>query len=193
MPVRLAEYRYRYRLRRGYGTPDSEIGTVFSVPLTDQLASAFPAPESPLDQPSDQPSDQPIFQDLVPIPRVWERMAMVETRLREASVAETPFLTEIAQHGLVAGGKRYRPLLAQVAAELGADPGHKSVEAGVAVEMVHLGSLYHDDVIDEADARRGRTSVNTNWTNTVAILAGDRKSTRLNSSHTDISRMPSSA
>lgn len=117
--------------------------------------------------------DQPIFQDLVPIPRVWERMALVETRLREVSVAETPFLTEIAQHLLVAGGKRYRPLLSQVAAELGPIEAHEPVEAGVAVELVHLGSLYHDDVIDEADARRGKASVNTNWTNTIAILAGD--------------------
>lgn len=117
--------------------------------------------------------DKPIFQDLVPIPRVWERMSAVETRLREASVAETPFLTEIAQHLLTAGGKRYRPLLAQVAAELGPNTGDEPVEAGVAVELVHLGSLYHDDVIDEADARRGQASVNLNWTNTVAILAGD--------------------
>jgi len=117
--------------------------------------------------------DQPTFQDLVPIPRVWNRMGMVETRLREVSEAETPFLTEIAQHLLIAGGKRYRPLLAQVAAELGTSTGTEPVEAGVAVELVHLGSLYHDDVIDEADARRGKTSVNTNWTNTVAILAGD--------------------
>jgi heptaprenyl diphosphate synthase len=117
--------------------------------------------------------DQPIFQDLVPIPRVWERMGLVEIRLREVSVADTAFLTEIAQHLLVAGGKRYRPLLSQVAAELGRTQGSASVEAGVAVELVHLGSLYHDDVIDEADARRGKASVNTNWTNTVAILAGD--------------------
>ena len=100
-------------------------------------------------------------------------MRAVETRLYEASVADTPFLTEIAQHLLNAGGKRYRPLLAQVAAELGASQGGGSIEAGVAVELVHLGSLYHDDVIDEADARRGKTSVNTNWSNTVAILAGD--------------------
>ena len=100
-------------------------------------------------------------------------MAAVEQRLVEVTVADTPFLTEIAQHGLEAGGKRYRPLLAQVAAELGPSTGSGSVEAGVAVELVHLGSLYHDDVIDEADSRRGRTSVNTNWNNTVAILAGD--------------------
>jgi heptaprenyl diphosphate synthase len=117
--------------------------------------------------------DNPIFQDLVPIPRVWDRMADVEQRLREVTRADTAFLTEIAQHLLSAGGKRYRPLLAQVAAELGANAGSEPVEAGVAVELVHLGSLYHDDVIDEADSRRGQTSVNTNWTNTVAILAGD--------------------
>lgn len=115
----------------------------------------------------------PIFQDLVPIPRVWRRLESVEARLREVSVAETAFLTEIAQHLLTAGGKRYRPLVAQVAAELGPGTGDEPIEAGVAVELVHLGSLYHDDVIDEADARRGQTSVNTNWTNTIAILAGD--------------------
>ena len=117
--------------------------------------------------------DRPIFQELVPIPRVWDRMAAVEQRLTEVTVAETPFLTKIAQHLLSAGGKRYRPLLAQVAAELGANAGPEPVEAGVAVELVHLGSLYHDDVIDEADARRGKVSVNHNWDNTVAILAGD--------------------
>lgn len=117
--------------------------------------------------------DRPIFQELVPIPRVWERMADVERRLRQVTVADTGFLTNIAQHLLGAGGKRYRPLLAQVAAELGANAGLEPVEAGVSVELVHLGSLYHDDVIDEADSRRGQTSVNANWDNTVAILAGD--------------------
>jgi heptaprenyl diphosphate synthase len=117
--------------------------------------------------------DAPIFEQLVPIPRVWDRMRAVETRLVEATIAETDFLTKIAQHGLTAGGKRYRPLLAQVAAELGTHAGTDSVEAGVSVELVHLGSLYHDDVIDEAKTRRGRPSVNENWTNTVAILSGD--------------------
>jgi heptaprenyl diphosphate synthase len=100
-------------------------------------------------------------------------MEGVERRLREVTIADTSFLTDIAQHLLSAGGKRYRPLLAQVAAELGANAGPEPIEAGVSVELVHLGSLYHDDVIDEADSRRGQTSVNTNWDNTVAILAGD--------------------
>jgi heptaprenyl diphosphate synthase len=100
-------------------------------------------------------------------------MVAVERRLLEASTSDDPFLTEIAQHGMSAGGKRYRPLLAQVTAELGPSNDDKPVEAGVAVELVHLGSLYHDDVIDEADTRRGAVSVNENWTNTIAILAGD--------------------
>ena len=100
-------------------------------------------------------------------------MAAVESRLVEATTSDDRFLTEIAQHGLAAGGKRYRPLLAQVAAELGERNDGGPVEAGVAVELVHLGSLYHDDVIDEADTRRGVVSVNENWTNTIAILAGD--------------------
>ena len=112
------------------------------------------------------------LRDLVPIDRVWSRLERVETRLVETTTSDDPFLTEIAQH-LLAGGKRYRPLLAQVAAELGGADGGDPVEAGVAVELIHLGSLYHDDVIDEADSRRGKTSVNDNWTNTIAILAGD--------------------
>jgi len=66
-----------------------------------------------------------------------------------------------------------RGLLALLAAEFGDPDGPKPVEAGVAVELIHVGSLYHDDVIDEADTRRGASSANANWTNTVAILAGD--------------------
>jgi heptaprenyl diphosphate synthase len=117
--------------------------------------------------------EHPILRDLVPIEGVWDRLALVEQRLLDVTRADTGFLTEIAQHGIRAGGKRYRPLLSQVAAELGPRPGPRAVEAGVAVELVHLGSLYHDDVIDEAETRRGQASVNQNWSNTIAILAGD--------------------
>ena len=116
--------------------------------------------------------ETPLLRDLVPIERVWSRLEAVETRLHEVSTSDNPFVTEIAQH-LMTGGKRYRPMLAQVAAEIGGDGGAAPVEAGVAVELIHLGSLYHDDVIDEAGRRRGQTSVNANWSNTIAILAGD--------------------
>lgn len=113
------------------------------------------------------------FRTLVDLPRVWERMDGLERRLFEVTVSENAYLTEVSQHLLAAGGKRYRPLLAVLAAEFGPSQDHRPIEAGVAVELIHVGSLYHDDVIDEADTRRGATSANTNWTNTVAILAGD--------------------
>jgi heptaprenyl diphosphate synthase len=118
-------------------------------------------------------SDGPVLRELVPIVRVWDRLDRVEERLAYVTTSKIKFLTDAAQHLLGAGGKRFRPLLAQVAAELGPATGGEPIEAGVAVELVHLGSLYHDDVIDEADSRRGAVSVNQNWSNTVAILAGD--------------------
>jgi heptaprenyl diphosphate synthase len=113
------------------------------------------------------------LQSLVGIPRIWDRLSTVEERLLEASTADDPYLTKIAQHLLIAGGKRFRPLLALLAAEFGAPEDPRPVEAAVAVELIHVGSLYHDDVIDEADTRRGASSANANWTNSVAILAGD--------------------
>ncbi len=118
--------------------------------------------------------DAPSLTDLVPIDGIWRRMDEVERRLFEVTTTSNSFLTEIAQHLVRAGGKRYRPLLAQVAAELGPNPdGGGPVEAGTAAELVHIGSLYHDDVIDEAETRRGSPSVNANWDNTAAILGGD--------------------
>lgn len=113
------------------------------------------------------------LQSLVRIPQIWDELGRVEERLLEASTADDPYLTKIAQHLLLAGGKRFRPLLALLAAEFGTSHDHRPVEAGVAVELIHVGSLYHDDVIDEADLRRGAASANANWTNTVAILSGD--------------------
>jgi heptaprenyl diphosphate synthase len=109
----------------------------------------------------------------VDLPRVWERMDRLEARLFEVTTSADAHLTAVSQHLLEAGGKRYRPLLAVLAAEFGPVQDHRPIEAGVAVELIHVGSLYHDDVIDEADTRRGAVSANTNWTNTVAILAGD--------------------
>jgi len=113
------------------------------------------------------------LQSLVRIPRIWEQLGRVEERLLETATADDPYLTKIAQHLLLAGGKRFRPLLALLAAEFGPARDQRPVEAGVATELIHLGSLYHDDVIDEADTRRGAGSANVNWNNTVAILAGD--------------------
>ncbi|HSR44852.1 MAG TPA: polyprenyl synthetase family protein [Acidimicrobiia bacterium] len=117
--------------------------------------------------------DAPTLEDLVPLPQIWQRLDDVEARLLDVSQSEDEFLTKAAQHLLVAGGKRFRPLLAQLAAEFGPADDRRSIDAAVAVELIHVGSLYHDDVIDEATTRRGTDSANTNWGNTVAILAGD--------------------
>ncbi len=101
----------------------------------------------------------------------------VETGLREAVRSDDPFLAEVAVHLVQAGGKRLRPALTlctAYAATGGERPASdEAVQGGVAVELVHLGSLYHDDVIDEAQTRRGVPAVNARWSNIVAILAGD--------------------
>ena len=89
---------------------------------------------------------------------------------------EDRFLGEVASHLVAAGGKRLRPTLtlcAAYAAQGAAPASSAAVTGSVACELVHLGSLYHDDVIDEAETRRGVPSVNARWSNIVAILAGD--------------------
>jgi heptaprenyl diphosphate synthase len=113
------------------------------------------------------------LRSIIRIPEIWDSLTSVEERLLEAATTDDAYLTKIAQHLLLAGGKRFRPLLALLAAEFGPGDDHRPVEAAVSVELIHVGSLYHDDVIDESDTRRGATSVNANWSNTVAILAGD--------------------
>nr|WP_240930838.1 polyprenyl synthetase family protein [Rhodococcus sp. B10] len=84
------------------------------------------------------------------------------------------FLTEAALHLAKAGGKRFRPLFTVLTAQLGPNASDESVvTAATVVELVHLATLYHDDVMDEASMRRGAESANARWGNSVAILAGD--------------------
>ncbi len=105
--------------------------------------------------------------------RLRARMDEVEERLEREIVSEAPFVTNAARHLMHAGGKRFRPLLVLLAAETG-DPGRDGViTSACVVELTHLASLYHDDVMDEADLRRGAESANSRWDNHVAILTGD--------------------
>jgi heptaprenyl diphosphate synthase len=100
-------------------------------------------------------------------------LAAVEAELRDAVLSADPFVTEAALHLVDAGGKRFRPLLVVLGAHFG-DPGAPGVvPAAVVVELTHLATLYHDDVMDEAAVRRGAPSANSRWTNSVAILVGD--------------------
>jgi heptaprenyl diphosphate synthase len=106
--------------------------------------------------------------------RLRDRMTAVEEALFEHASSRAPYVTEAARHLLVAGGKRFRPLLVLLAAEAGEHPGVDDVvTAACVVEITHVGSLYHDDVMDEADLRRGSESANARWDNLVAILTGD--------------------
>ena len=98
----------------------------------------------------------------------------IEDAMHTAVSTPDAYLTEIASHLIVAGGKRLRPVLSTVAAQIdGGLATDDVVRGGVSCELVHLGSLYHDDVMDEADTRRGVETVNAKWGNLQAILAGD--------------------
>ncbi|MEU7055074.1 polyprenyl synthetase family protein [Streptomyces sp. NPDC046197] len=100
-------------------------------------------------------------------------LAAVEEGLLEATKSEVPFITEAAQHLVRAGGKRFRPLLVMLAAQFGDPYAPGIVPSAVVVELTHLATLYHDDVMDEAAVRRGVASANTRWGNSVAVLTGD--------------------
>lgn len=114
--------------------------------------------------------------DLLDLPHLGDDLGRLEGQLRSAVASEDPFLTEVARHLVDAGGKRIRPVLAVAAATAdrdGAQVPEEVLLGGVSVELVHVGSLCHDDVIDEAVTRRGVETVNARWGNLVAILAGD--------------------
>jgi heptaprenyl diphosphate synthase len=114
---------------------------------------------------------------LLELPTVPADLARVEVALRASVRADDAFLTEIASHLITAGGKRGRPAFAigaaATAAATMAPVSDDVIQGAVSVELVHLGSLYHDDVMDEATTRRTVESVNARWGNLQAILAGD--------------------
>ncbi|MDP9798882.1 heptaprenyl diphosphate synthase [Catenuloplanes nepalensis] len=97
----------------------------------------------------------------------------VEASLRDSVDSADPLVREASMHLVSAGGKRFRPLLVAVGAHLGDPTEERVAQAAVVMEMTHLATLYHDDVMDEASVRRGAPSANSRWTNSVAILVGD--------------------
>ena len=101
-------------------------------------------------------------------------LARLETLLAESVIIGEPYLDSVTTHLIYAGGKRLRPLLAVASATNGERPAtHEDLLGGVSLELMHLASLYHDDVMDEADVRRNVDSVNARYGNLVAIVAGD--------------------
>jgi heptaprenyl diphosphate synthase len=104
---------------------------------------------------------------------ITPRLALVEERLRDA-VAQSDRLADATSRHLVdAGGKRLRPVLTLLTAQLGDGNRPEVVDAAVVAELTHLATLYHDDVMDDAPTRRGAPSAHEVWGNSVAILTGD--------------------
>ena len=101
------------------------------------------------------------------------RLDRVEEALEKAVVADSDLLAATARHLLTAGGKRFRPMLVLLAGYFGDPTDPRLIPGSVTIELTHLATLYHDDVIDEAEDRRGVPSTNARWDNTVAILTGD--------------------
>jgi heptaprenyl diphosphate synthase len=117
--------------------------------------------------------------ELFRLPGLERGLALVEEELRGATTSSEPLLAEVASHLAGAGGKRLRPALSLAAAAAtgawgeGSDPPAEVVLGSTCLELVHMGSLYHDDVIDDAGSRRGVESANARWGNLVAVLTGD--------------------
>src|SRR6266704_6825545 len=112
-------------------------------------------------------SDSPLESEIA------ARLNRVEEELEKAVAADSDLLSATARYLLQAGGKRFRPMLVLLAGYFGDPADPRLVPGSVAIELSHLATLYHDDVIDEADFRRGQASANSRWDNTVAILTGD--------------------
>ena len=102
-----------------------------------------------------------------------EDLAVVEAALQETKFGGDEMFAEVSRHMMQAGGKRFRAMLVLLAARFGDSRDKRITSAAVAIELTHLATLFHDDVMDEASIRRGHESANSRWGNSVAILAGD--------------------
>lgn len=105
--------------------------------------------------------------------KLQKQLTQVEEQLAKQLAFASPIADAPARYLAEAGGKRIRPVLTLLASELGDGPNDLVRQAAVAIELTHLASLYHDDVMDEATLRRGVAAAHTVWSNSVAILAGD--------------------
>jgi heptaprenyl diphosphate synthase len=113
------------------------------------------------------------FPDSALAAEIFDDLARVEASLMQTAHPGDELFTEASRHSIAAGGKRFRALLVLLAAQFGDPKDPRVIQAAVAIELTHLATLFHDDVMDEAEVRRGQPSVNSRWNNSVAILTGD--------------------
>ena len=113
------------------------------------------------------------FADATLTAEMADDLAAVEAALRDTSFGGDEMFAEVSRHMMAAGGKRFRAMLVLLAARFGDCRDKRIVPAAVAIELTHLATLFHDDVMDEAAIRRGQPSANSQFGNSIAILAGD--------------------
>jgi heptaprenyl diphosphate synthase len=113
------------------------------------------------------------FADATLTAEMAEELAAVEAALRDTNFGGDEMFAEVSRHMMAAGGKRFRAMLVLLAARFGDCRDKRIVPAAVAIELTHLATLFHDDVMDEAAIRRGQPSANSQFGNSIAILAGD--------------------
>jgi octaprenyl-diphosphate synthase len=102
-----------------------------------------------------------------------EDLAAIEREFGRDTVSGVQAITEIGEYLRGGGGKRIRPMLLLLAARLFNYEGRGAIRLGAVVEIIHTATLVHDDIIDEAQTRRGRPAANTQWGNSKCVLAGD--------------------
>ena len=100
-------------------------------------------------------------------------LSAIEREFTRQSESPVQVVTDIAEYLIAGGGKRIRPLLLLLSAKALGSESESRIRLGAVVEMLHTATLVHDDIIDEADTRRGRPSSNTTWGNAKCVLAGD--------------------
>ncbi len=100
-------------------------------------------------------------------------LAAIEREFGRDTVSSVGVITEIGEYLRAGGGKRLRPALLLLSAKLFGNSGRTPVRLGAVVEIIHTATLVHDDIIDEAQTRRGRAAANTQWGNSKCVLAGD--------------------
>ncbi len=104
---------------------------------------------------------------------VADDMASVDALIRARLASDVVLINQIAEHIILSGGKRLRPLLALLAARAAGYNGREHIQLAAVIEFIHTATLLHDDVVDESDLRRGRKTANAMWGNAASVLVGD--------------------
>ncbi|OTA40312.1 MAG: hypothetical protein A6D92_19610 [Symbiobacterium thermophilum] len=121
-------------------------------------------------------SSQPLAGNIRPLDvfsSIADDLRQVETAIEAALSTQETMLEEVSTHLLRSGGKRIRPALVILASRFPGVELKQVIDVAVAVELIHMATLVHDDVVDNADLRRGRPTVNALWNNQVSVLTGD--------------------